>query len=70
MITSWQIVIDSYPKLNDLVTTRTWAYRFHAFEGDRNHTMKNEKGAFFLMPTRAGSFMIWNSGVQSVCAES
>ncbi len=45
MITSWQIVIDSYPKLNDLVTTRTWAYRFHAFEGDRNHTMKNEKGS-------------------------
>ena len=44
MITYWQIVINEYPKLNDLVTTRTWATNFHAFEGDRNHTMKDSEG--------------------------
>ena len=44
MLASWQIVVERYPKMNEIVRTRTQAYNFHGFEADRNFLMWDEKG--------------------------
>ena len=44
MLASWQIVVNRYPKMNEVVRTRTQAYNFHGFEADRNFLMWDEKG--------------------------
>ena len=44
MLASWQIVVNRYPKMNEIVRTRTQAYNFHGFEADRNFLMWDKKG--------------------------
>jgi acyl-ACP thioesterase len=44
MLASWQIVVERYPKMNEIVRTRTQAYNFHGFEADRNFLMWDKKG--------------------------
>ena len=44
MLASWQIVVNRYPKMNEIVRTRTQAYSFHGFEADRNFLMWDKKG--------------------------
>ena len=44
MLASWQIVVERYPRMNEIVRTRTQAYNFHGFEADRNFLMWDEKG--------------------------
>lgn len=43
MLASWQIVVERYPKMNEIVRTRTQAYNFHGFEADRNFLMWDKK---------------------------
>lgn len=44
LLSSWQIVIDRYPKLCEKVTISTWPYDFKRFLGSRNFTLTDEKG--------------------------
>ena len=44
MLASSQIVVNRYPKMNEIVRTRTQAYSFHGFEADRNFLMWDKKG--------------------------
>ena len=44
MLASWQIFIDHYPTMGDLVEVSTWAYGFRGFIGYRNYEMKDETG--------------------------
>ena len=44
MLASWQIVVNRYPKMNEIVRTRTQAYNFHGFEADRNFLMWDKEG--------------------------
>ena len=44
ILTSWQIVIDSYPKLYDNIKISTWAHGWKSFFGFRNFTIEDEAG--------------------------
>ncbi|MGI6095122.1 MAG: acyl-[acyl-carrier-protein] thioesterase [Lachnospiraceae bacterium] len=45
MLSSWQIVIDRYPKLCEPITVSTWAYDFRHCFGSRNFTLDMEDGS-------------------------
>ena len=44
MLASWQIFVDEYPTMGDVVEVGTWAYGFRGFIGYRNYEMKNAAG--------------------------
>jgi len=44
IITSWQIVINEFPKLAEEVTTKTWSYFLAGMEGRRNFTIRGSDG--------------------------
>lgn len=44
VLSSWQIVVNEYPKLGEKVVTGTWPYEFHRFLGSRNFIMYGEGG--------------------------
>ena len=44
VLSSWQIVINRYPKMGDRIKVSTWPYAFDRFIGYRNFTMTDEKG--------------------------
>ncbi len=43
ILSSWQIVINKYPVLNDEIEISTWAYDFKGIYGYRNFMMRNAK---------------------------
>ncbi len=45
VLSSWQIVVDRYPKLCEKIKITTWPYAFKRFLGSRNFTMEDESGA-------------------------
>ena len=44
VLSSWQVVVDRYPKLGEEIVTSTWPYDFKGFMGMRNFTMKTADG--------------------------
>ncbi|MCI5649161.1 MAG: thioesterase [Fusicatenibacter sp.] len=44
VLSSWQVVVDRYPKLGEEIVTATWPYDFRGFMGMRNFTMKTTEG--------------------------
>ena len=44
LLSSWQIIVERYPKLGEEVTVSTWAYGFKGFFGYRNFSMKDKAG--------------------------
>ena len=42
VLSSWQIIVNEYPTLNDDITTYTWAYDFKGIYGYRNFMMKKK----------------------------
>ena len=44
VLSSWQVVVDRYPKLGEHIETATWPYDFKGFMGMRNFTMKTAEG--------------------------
>ncbi len=42
VVSSWQVVVNRYPKLGEAITIGTWAYDFQGFIGYRNFVMKDE----------------------------
>ena len=44
VLTSWQIVVNEYPKLGEKIVTGTWPYNFQRFLGSRNFIMYGEDG--------------------------
>lgn len=53
-LSSWQIVIDRYPKLGEEIVIGTWPYDFKGFYGYRNFTICDKAGNYLV---RANS--IW-----------
>ena len=43
-LSSWEIVMNRYPKLAEHITVSTWPYSFKGFYGYRNFTIKDEAG--------------------------
>lgn len=46
VLSSWQIVVERYPKLGEKVEVGTFPYDFKGFMGSRNFFLKDEKGEF------------------------
>ena len=44
VLSSWQIVVNEYPKLGEKITTGTWPYGFNRFMGYRNFIMYGADG--------------------------
>lgn len=44
VLSSWEIVVNRYPKLAEHVTVSTWPYHFKGFYGYRNFTIRDEAG--------------------------
>ena len=44
VLSSWEIVMNRYPKLAEHITVSTWPYSFKGFYGYRNFTIKDEEG--------------------------
>lgn len=44
VLSSWQIIVDRYPKFGEHITVGTWAYAFQGFIGSRNFIMNDESG--------------------------
>ena len=62
LLSTWQIVIERYPKLGDEITISTWPYDFKSMYGYRNFTIRDREGSYlvkansvwFLYDTEAG----------------
>lgn len=44
VLSSWQIVVNEYPKLGERIVTGTWPYDFNRFLGGRNFIMYGDEG--------------------------
>ncbi len=44
VLSSWQIVVNEYPKLGEKIVTGTWPYNFQRFLGSRNFIMYGADG--------------------------
>lgn len=44
VLSSWQIVVNEYPKIGEKIITGTWPYEFNRFMGNRNFIMYGEDG--------------------------
>lgn len=44
VLSSWQIVVNEYPKIGEKITTGTWPYEFNRFLGSRNFIMYGADG--------------------------
>lgn len=61
-LSSWQIVVDRYPRLGEEIVVSTWPYDFKGIYGYRNFTICDKQGDYlvkansiwFLFDTKAG----------------
>ncbi len=44
VLSSWQIVVNEYPKIGEKIQLGTWPYDFNRFFGGRNYIMNGEDG--------------------------
>lgn len=56
-LVSWQIVIESLPKLGDGVRVSTWPYEFKGFWGKRNFMMEDQQGKRLAYANSLWTFM-------------
>lgn len=47
-LTSWQIVIDRYPRLGEEIVIGTWPYDFKGIYGYRNFTIQDKQGNYLV----------------------
>lgn len=62
ILSSWQIVIERYPKLGEHVTIITWATGFQGLYGTRNFMMKDEAGTALAYANSIWVFMDVKTG--------
>lgn len=61
-LSSWQIVVDRYPKLGERVITGTLPYEIKGFVGYRNFFMKEESGAYLARANSLWSLLNTETG--------
>lgn len=47
-LSTWQIVIERYPRLGEKIRISTWPYDFKGMYGYRNFTIQDEQGAYLV----------------------
>ena len=48
LLSSWQIVVDRYPKLGERFVVITWPYDFKCIYGYRNFTIQDPEGSYLV----------------------
>ncbi len=62
VLSSWQIVVDRYPKMGERVTIGTLPYEIKGFLGYRNFFMKEESGAYIARANSLWSLLNTETG--------
>lgn len=62
VLSSWQIVVNEYPKLGERIVTGTWPYEFHRFMGSRNFIMYGEDGRVLAYANSLWSYLNSENG--------
>ena len=63
VLSSWQIVIERYPKLCEEIEIGTWPYYFKNFAGYRNFTMRDQEGKLIAYANSLWSFLDTDTGL-------
>ncbi len=62
LLSSWQIVINRYPKMGEEITVSTWPYAFKGFYGYRNFTIEDEAGEVVAYANSVWIYLDTDSG--------
>ena len=62
VLTSWQIVVDRYPRIGERIRVATWATEFNGLYGYRNFCMWDEKGERAACANSIWAFMDLEKG--------
>lgn len=62
ILSSWQIVVNRYPRLLEDITVCTWPYDFKGFYGKRNFLMKDKAGEHVAYANSVWVFMDTQTG--------
>ena len=69
VLSSWQIVVDRYPKLCEKIKITTWPYAFKRFLGSRNFTMEDESGATVAYANSLWTYLDLETGMPANVSE-
>lgn len=69
VLSSWQIIVERYPRLGEKVTVGTFPTEFKAFMGTRNFFMKGEDGEYLAKANTVWTLLDTNTGKPSVPTE-
>ena len=62
ILSSWQVLIDRYPRLGEEIQISTWASGFNKFLGDRNFCMQDKDGALVAYANSVWVYMNMKKG--------
>lgn len=62
VLSSWQIIVNRYPKIGDTIEVETWATGFDKLYGTRNFVMKDENGELLACANSIWVFMDMEKG--------
>ncbi len=62
VLSSWQIIVNRYPKIGETIEVGTWPTSFHKFYGTRNFVMKDENGGTLAYANSIWVFMDMEKG--------
>lgn len=62
VLSSWQLVVNKYPKLGDEIQVGTWPYDFNGFYGSRNFVMNDKEGNHLAYANSLWIFMDTEKG--------
>ena len=63
LLSSWQIVVDRYPKLGERIVVSTWPYDFKGIYGYRNFTIQDPEGSYLVRANSNWFFFDTEHGV-------
>lgn len=63
-LSSWQIVIERYPRLGEEIVVSTWPYDFKGIYGYRNFTICDKREIIWLRPIPSGFSLIQKQDVR------
>ncbi len=63
VLSSWQVVVDRFPRFGEEIETATWAYGFKGFIGTRNFTMKTLQGESIAYANTFWTFLDFKRGI-------
>ena len=61
-LSSWQIVIDRYPRLGEEIVISTWPYDFKGIYGYRNFTIQDKSGTYLVRANSVWFFFDTEAG--------